>query len=176
MSHVADGVLVVLDATLGLCTMPQIQRHLAQAALQPLREGVECVLMLNILDLLLSQEPSLPKCHKALRKLVRAVGDASGAQMDPAGAARLPNVVFGRGSFDNGRRKQREKNLPVTAGEGGWGFTLPTFAQDVARRNTAAGTAAAAADNAPADNGPAECAAAVDTQHFLRRGEITLTP
>ena len=91
----ADGVLVVLDATLGLCSMPQIRRHLAQAALQPLREGVECVLLLNKLDLLLGQEPSLFECHKALRKLIKAVGDASGVQMDPAGAARPPNVVFG---------------------------------------------------------------------------------
>ena len=96
--------------------------------------------MPNKLDLLLGQKPSLPECHKALRKLVRAVGDASGALMYPAGVARPPNAVFGRGSFDNERRKQREKNLPVSAGEGGWGFTPPTFARGVTRRNTAAAT------------------------------------
>ena len=104
----ADGVLVVLDATLGLCSASQILRHLSQAALQPLREGLECVLMINKLDLLLGQEPSLPECFKAVRRLILAVGHVSGIRMDPTGSNHPPNVVFGRGSFDNGRRKQRE--------------------------------------------------------------------
>ena len=48
--------------------------------------------MPNKLDLLLGQKPSLPECHKALKKLVRAVGDASGALMYPADVARPPNA------------------------------------------------------------------------------------